>query len=59
MAIPNISEMIKKFLEVASPFQQLAQTKDDMKKVGTRTLSIVGSGAKAITEGSLFGGGKK
>jgi len=59
MAIPNISEMIKKFLEVASPFQQLAQTKDDMKKVGTKALSIVGSGAKAITEGSLFGGGKK
>lgn len=59
MAIPNISEMIKKFLEVASPFQQLVKTKDDMKGVGTKALSIVGSGAKALTDGRLFGGGKQ
>jgi hypothetical protein len=54
MAIPNISEMIKKFLEVSSPFQQLAQTKGDMLNVGKQAIGVVGTGVKAVT-GPLFG----
>ena len=55
MAIPNISEMIKKFLEVSSPFQQLAQTKGDIVGVGKQALGAVGTGAKMIG-GKLFPG---
>lgn len=55
MAIPNISEMIKKFLEVSSPFQQLAQTKGDIVGVGRQALGAVGTGAKMIG-GRLFPG---
>jgi hypothetical protein len=55
MAIPNISEMIKKMLEVASPFQQLAQTKGDVLNVGKQAMGVVGSGVKMITSTKLPG----
>jgi hypothetical protein len=55
MAIPNISEMIKKLLEVTSPFQQLSQTKGDVMNVGKQALGAVGTGVKVIG-GKLFPG---
>lgn len=55
MAIPNISDMVKKFLEVTSPFQQLSKTTGDITNVGKQALGAVGTGAKLIT-GKLFPG---
>jgi len=55
MAIPNISDMIKKFLEVSSPFQQISKTTGDITNVGKQALGAVGTGAKLIT-GKLFPG---
>ena len=59
MSIPNVSEMIKKFLEVASPFKEsMTKTGGDVTDVGKRALGYAGSGIAAIS-GKIFGGGGK
>jgi hypothetical protein len=57
MAIPNVSEMIKKFLEVASPFQAMTKsTVGDITNYGKQAAGAIGSGIGAITgNGKLFG----
>lgn len=56
MALPNVIEMIKKFLEVSSPFAQLAQTSKDVTKVGKDAFGIIGSGVQSVMKGNFFGG---
>lgn len=55
MALPNVLEMIKKFVEVSSPFAQLAQTSKDVTKVGKDALGLVGAGVQKVMSGNFFG----
>jgi hypothetical protein len=55
MAMPNVLEMIKKFLEVSSPFAQLAQTGKDMTRVSKETLGYLGKGVQSVMSGNFFG----
>ena len=55
MAIPGISDMIKKFLEVVSPFQEVAtKTQADITGVGRQAAATIGTGVSAVS-GKLFG----
>jgi hypothetical protein len=57
MAIPNVTDMIKKFLEVNSPFAELAKTGKDITDVSKKAMGYVGMGAQMISGNNWFGGG--
>jgi hypothetical protein len=48
MATPNILAQVKKFLDVANPFQEVARTGSDISQVSKRALGTVGQGVKII-----------
>jgi hypothetical protein len=57
MATPNVLEMVKKFLEVSSPFQALSQTGKDVTDVSKKALGTVGTFAQLLSgRAGLFGG---
>ncbi len=57
MAIPNVTEMIKKFLEVSSPFTELAKTGKDITDVSKKAMGLVGMGTQMLGGKGWFGGG--
>ena len=57
MAIPNVTEMIKKFLEVSSPFAELSETGKQITEVSKRAVGLVGMGSQLLGGKGLFGGG--
>jgi hypothetical protein len=56
MATPNVLEMVKKFLEVNSPFQALSQTSKDITDVGKKAVGTVSTITSLLSgRGGLFG----
>lgn len=59
MATPNVLAQVKKFLEVASPFQEVAKTGRDITDVSKKALGTVSTVTQLLTgKAGIFGGGK-